>query len=81
MSKTTEIGEGGWIIIEAGTGLMDGVYMNQKDAWGVLKYMHEKVPSHDHLLVHVKSGLRGKNTGNWIPDKSFHAMQTMGGKQ
>ena len=81
MSKTTGIDEGGWIIIEAGTGLMDGVYMNQEDAWEVLKYMHGRVPSHDHLLVCVKSGLRGNNTGNWIPDKSFHAMQTMGGKQ
>ena len=72
----SQINEGGWIILEAGTGLMDGVYTKREMAWEQLKYMHEKFPSHDHLLVHVESGLRGKNTGDWIPDKSFHAMQT-----
>lgn len=71
-----KVNAGGWIIIEAGTGLMDGIYADRETAWEVLKYMHGRAPSHDHLLVCVKSGLRGNNSGYWIPDKSFWARQS-----
>lgn len=52
----------GWIIFEAGTGLMDGIYFDKEMAENVMEFIHETAPHRTHFLLAIESKMEKMRT-------------------